>query len=156
MTTPDAGARDLLTTLVRGLAVVHGRVTLSSGTQADYYVDLRRVTLHHQAAPVIGRLMRKLTADWPYQAVGGLTLGADPVAAAMLHAARALGVRIVAEGVEEEAQAIFLRASGCDRMQGYWFARPMPADQMEMALKESHAETPRFFTEEPTRRRARR
>ena len=51
--------------------------------------------------------------------------------ASMLHAARALGIRIVAEGVEEEAQAIFLRAAGCDRMQGYWFARPMPADQMD-------------------------
>ena len=76
--------------------------------------------------------------------------------ASMLHAARALGVRIVAEGVEEEAQAIFLRAAGCDRMQGYWFARPMPADQMEAALKESHAEAPRLFTEEPARRRARR
>ena len=66
--------------------MVHGRVTLSSGAQADYYVDLRRVTLHHEAAPLIGRLIRELTSDWPYQAVGGLTLGADPVAAAMLHA----------------------------------------------------------------------
>ena len=46
--------------------------------------------------------------------------------ASMLHAARALGVRIVAEGVEEEAQAIFLRAAGCERMQGYFFARPAP------------------------------
>jgi diguanylate cyclase (GGDEF)-like protein len=73
----------------------------------------------------------------------------------MLHAARALGVRIVAEGVEEEAQAIFLRASGCDRMQGYWFARPMPADLMEAALKESRTEAPRFFAKEPARRRAR-
>jgi diguanylate cyclase (GGDEF)-like protein len=53
----------------------------------------------------------------------------------MLHAARSLGVRIVAEGVEDEAQAIFLRAAGCDRMQGYWFARPMPADQMEAQLR---------------------
>ncbi len=52
----------------------------------------------------------------------------------MLHAARALGVRIVAEGVEDEAQAIFLRAAGCDRMQGYWFARPMPGDEMEQVL----------------------
>jgi len=55
----------------------------------------------------------------------------------MLHAARALGIRIVAEGVETETQAIFLRAAGCDRMQGYWFARPMPADQMEARLRES-------------------
>ena len=53
----------------------------------------------------------------------------------MLHAARALGVRIVAEGVEEEAQAIILRAAGCDRMQGYFFARPMPADEMEAGLR---------------------
>jgi orotate phosphoribosyltransferase len=78
--------RARLAELVRKLAVVHGRVTLSSGAQADYYVDLRRVTLHHEAAPLIGRLVRELTADWSYRAVGGLTLGADPVAAAILHA----------------------------------------------------------------------
>jgi diguanylate cyclase (GGDEF)-like protein len=72
--------------------------------------------------------------------------------ASMLHAARALGMRVVAEGVEEEAQAIFLRASGCDRMQGYWFARPMPADQMEMTLKESRADSPRRFAAPPRRR----
>ncbi|PZS16946.1 MAG: orotate phosphoribosyltransferase [Pseudonocardiales bacterium] len=75
-----------LAALVRQLAVMHRRVTLSSGAQADYYVDLRRVTLHHEAAPLIGMLVRELTSDWSYQAVGGLTLGADPVAAAVLHA----------------------------------------------------------------------
>ena len=75
-----------LADLVRRLAVVHGRVTLSSGKEADYYVDLRRATLHHRAAPLIGRLIRGLTDDWEYAAVGGLTLGADPVAAAVMHA----------------------------------------------------------------------
>jgi orotate phosphoribosyltransferase len=79
-------ARLRLAALVRQLAVVHGRVTLSSGAQADYYVDLRRATLHHEASPLIGMLVRELTSDWSYQAVGGLTLGADPVAAAVLHA----------------------------------------------------------------------
>ncbi|MFN2478940.1 MAG: orotate phosphoribosyltransferase [Pseudonocardiaceae bacterium] len=79
-------ARVRLAALVRQLAVVHGRVTLSSGAQADYYVDLRRATLHHEAAPLIGMLVRELTSDWSYQAVGGLTLGADPVATAVLHA----------------------------------------------------------------------
>ena len=69
--------------------VVHGRVTLASGAEADYYVDLRRVTLHHRAAPLVGRLLRVLTADWDYAAVGGLTLGADPVADAVLHAVAA-------------------------------------------------------------------
>ena len=86
--TPDA-ERARLAELVRELGVVHGRVTLSSGALADYYVDLRRVTLEHRAAPLIGRLLRALTADWAYTAVGGLTLGADPVATAVLHAAAA-------------------------------------------------------------------
>lgn len=67
-------------------AVVHGKVVLSSGKEADYYVDLRRVTLDHVAAPLVGSVMRELTADWTFDAVGGLTLGADPVATAMLHA----------------------------------------------------------------------
>ena len=81
--------RGRLAALVRDLGVVHGHFTLSSGKEADYYVDLRRVTLDHRAAPLIGRLMRVLTADWTYSAVGGLTLGADPVADAVLHAAAA-------------------------------------------------------------------
>ncbi len=79
--------RRRLAKMVRELGVVRGHFTLSSGKEADYYVDLRRVTLDHRAAPLIGRLMRVLTADWTYSAVGGLTLGADPVADAVLHAA---------------------------------------------------------------------
>ena len=67
-------------------AVVHGTVILSSGQEADYYVDLRRVTLDHEAAPLVGSVMRELTADLSFDAVGGLTLGADPVATAMMHA----------------------------------------------------------------------
>ena len=78
--------RDELLALIKDLAVVHGKVVLSSGKEADYYVDLRRVTLHHRAAPLVGQVMRELTADWDYDAVGGLTLGADPVATAILHA----------------------------------------------------------------------
>ena len=65
---------------------MHGRVTLSSGREADYYIDLRRITLHRIAAPLVGRVLREVTADWAYDAVGGLTLGADPVATAIMHA----------------------------------------------------------------------
>jgi orotate phosphoribosyltransferase len=86
-------------------AVVHGRVTLSSGLEADYYVDLRRITLDATAAPLVGRVMRHLTADVEYDAVGGLTLGADPVAAAMLHAAAADGARLDAFVVRKEGKA---------------------------------------------------
>jgi orotate phosphoribosyltransferase len=78
---------DQLRDLINQLAVVHGRVTLSSGREADYYIDLRRITLHGAAAPLVGRVLRELTADWDYAAVGGLTLGADPVATAVMHAA---------------------------------------------------------------------
>ena len=83
--------RDRLGDLITELAVVRGRVVLSSGVEADWYVDLRRVTLHAEAAPLVGRALLDLTADWSYDAVGGLTLGADPVAAAMLHAGAATG-----------------------------------------------------------------
>lgn len=86
MSAPDV-EREELAALVRELGIVHGRVVLSSGAEAEYYVDLRRVTLEHRAAPLVGRLLRVLTADWAYDAVGGLTLGADPVATAVLHAA---------------------------------------------------------------------
>ena len=86
--------RELLIDAIKDLAVVHGRVTLSSGKTADYYVDLRRVTLDGEAAPLVGRVMRELVADWDFAAVGGLTLGADPVATAMLHAAAAEGGRL--------------------------------------------------------------
>ena len=78
--------RDELLALIKELAVIHGEVTLSSGRKADYYVDLRRVTLHRTAAPLVGRILLDLTSDWSYEAVGGLTLGADPVAGAVLHA----------------------------------------------------------------------
>ena len=83
--------RSALLEQIRSKAVVHGTVTLSSGKEADYYVDLRRITLDAQAAPLVGRVMLELTKDLEYDAVGGLTLGADPVATSMLHAAAARG-----------------------------------------------------------------
>ncbi|MFD0784447.1 orotate phosphoribosyltransferase [Micromonospora azadirachtae] len=85
------GDHDDLRKFITDLAVVHGKVVLSSGIEADWYVDLRRVTLHNQAAPLVGRVMLDLTADWEYDAVGGLTLGADPIAVSMLHASAPTG-----------------------------------------------------------------
>lgn len=79
--------RDELCKFIMDLAVVEQRVVLSSGAEADWYLDLRRVALHHAAAPILGRVMLDLMTDWEFDAVGGLTLGADPVATAILHAA---------------------------------------------------------------------
>jgi len=83
--------RDALLELIRSRAVIHGEVTLSSGRTADYYVDLRRISLDAEAAPLVGRVMLETTAELQFDAVGGLTLGADPVACAMMHAASSQG-----------------------------------------------------------------
>ena len=97
--------RDELLQRIKDDAVVHGRVVLSSGKEADYYVDLRRVTLASNAAPLVGRVMLELTGDLDFDAVGGLTLGADPVATAMLHAAAAAGRKLDAFVVRKEGKA---------------------------------------------------
>ena len=96
--------RERLCELINELAIVKGRVTLASGREADYYVDVRRVTLDGQAAPLVGSVMRELVADWDFDAVGGLTMGADPVAIAMLHAAASAGERLDAFVVRKDAK----------------------------------------------------
>jgi diguanylate cyclase (GGDEF)-like protein len=74
--------------------------------------------------------------------------------ASMMHAARSLGVSVVAEGVEDEAQAIILRAAGCDRMQGYWFAKPMDAASMGAQLRDQRPRPLRTPTSGTVRRLA--
>ena len=96
MTTNDS-QRARLAQLVTSLAVVRGRVTLASGVESDFYVDMRRATLHHEAAPLIGHVMLDMLEETglstdDVDAVGGLTMGADPVATAMLHAAASRGL----------------------------------------------------------------
>jgi len=98
-------AREELIEQIKALAVVRGKVTLASGKEADYYVDLRRVTLDGVAAPLVGAVMADLVADWDFEAAGGLTLGADPVAVAMLHQAAHSGGRLDAFVVRKEAKA---------------------------------------------------
>ncbi|WP_030232960.1 orotate phosphoribosyltransferase [Streptomyces sp. NRRL S-350] len=97
--------RDALLAQIKDKAVVHGKVTLSSGKEADYYVDLRRITLDGEAAPLVGRVMLDATSHLEYDAVGGLTLGADPVAASMLHAAAARGQKLDAFVVRKTGKA---------------------------------------------------
>ncbi|MEY4262972.1 MAG: hypothetical protein RLY88_680 [Actinomycetota bacterium] len=97
-----------LVELVKQLAVVHGRVTLSSGIEADYYVDLRRATLHHEAAPLIGQVMLDMldaAGITDFDSVGGLTMGADPVATAIMHQAAARGRSVDAFVVRKAAKA---------------------------------------------------
>jgi orotate phosphoribosyltransferase len=97
-------------------AVVYGKVILSSGKEADYYVDLRRVTLDSTAAPLVGEVMLELTKDLDYEAVGGLTLGADPVATAMMHVAASKGRKLDSFVVRkaEKAHGLQRRIEGPD------------------------------------------
>ena len=109
-------AKEQLREEIINKAVVHGKVILSSGKEADYYVDLRRVTLDHVAAPLIGEVMLDLTKDWDFDAVGGLTLGADPVATAMMHIAAKQGKKLDAFVVRkaEKAHGLQRRIEGPD------------------------------------------
>ena len=97
--------RDELLRVIKDKAVLHGDFVLSSGQRAAWYIDLRRVLLSGQSAPLAGRVMLAVTADLDYDAVGGLTLGADPVAAAMMHAAAAQGRILDAFVVRKEGKA---------------------------------------------------
>ena len=97
--------RDDLLQMIKDLAVVHGDFVLSSGQRATWYIDLRRILLSGQAAPLAGRVMLDLTAGLGYDAVGGLTLGADPVATAMMHAAAARQQPLDAFVVRKEGKA---------------------------------------------------
>lgn len=87
-------ARARLLELIKELAVVRGKVTLSSGAEADYYIDLRRITLHHEASKLVGQVMLGLIDEAGFgnlEAAGGLTMGADPVGTAVMHAANDSG-----------------------------------------------------------------
>lgn len=108
--------RDELLAGIKARGIVHGDFVLSSGQRASSYVDLRRVTLDGRLAPLAGRVLLNATADLSYEAVGGLTLGADPVAAAMLHAAANRGTPIDAFVVRktEKTHGLQRRIEGPD------------------------------------------
>ncbi|KIC57047.1 MULTISPECIES: orotate phosphoribosyltransferase [Microbacterium] len=94
--------RRALVDLIAAEAVFHGDFTLSSGKKATYYVDMRKLTLDHRAAPAIGRLVLDAVRDLNADAVGGLTLGADPIANAVMHASVAAGTPVDAFVVRKE------------------------------------------------------
>lgn len=96
-------ARQQLIDYIASDAVFHGDFTLTSGAKATYYVDLRKVSLDHRVAPLIGQVMLDLIASVPdVAAVGGLTMGADPIAAAVLHQGAARGLAYDAFVVRKE------------------------------------------------------
>ena len=108
--------RDDLLKVINDKAVVRGDFVLSSGQRTSWYIDLRRVLLSGASAALAGRVMLAVTADLDYDAVGGLTLGADPVAAAMMHAGFVQGKNLDAFVVRksEKAHGLQRRIEGPD------------------------------------------
>ncbi|HEU5223397.1 MAG TPA: orotate phosphoribosyltransferase [Candidatus Lumbricidophila sp.] len=101
--TTATSARDQLIEYISRDAVFHGDFTLTSGKKATYYVDLRKVSLDHRVAPLIGQVMLDLIADIPdVAAVGGLTMGADPIATSIMHQGAARGLAYDAFVVRKE------------------------------------------------------
>jgi orotate phosphoribosyltransferase len=96
-------ARQRLIEYISSDAVFHGDFTLTSGKKSSYYVDLRRVSLDHRVAPLIGQVMVDLIDELDgVVAVGGMTMGADPIAAAVLHQGAAMGKNYDAFVVRKE------------------------------------------------------
>src|ERR1700727_1281240 len=112
----DVNDREELLTGIKAKGIAYGDIELSSGGHATSYVDLRRVTLDGRLGPLVGRVLLNATADLSYDAVGGLTLGADPVAAAMMHAAANRGTPVDAFVVrkEEKTHGLQRRIEGPD------------------------------------------
>jgi orotate phosphoribosyltransferase len=79
-----AQARERLVQQLREHALVIGEVTLTSGAIAQYYVDAKRAILRPPAFAALASLVASYVAEWEGTAVGGLTIGADPVACAAL------------------------------------------------------------------------
>jgi orotate phosphoribosyltransferase len=79
-------AKDRLVDELRNHALVIGTVTLTSGRTAEYYVDAKRAVLLPAGFRALGELVAEKARAWNATAVGGLTMGADPVACAALAA----------------------------------------------------------------------
>jgi orotate phosphoribosyltransferase len=111
-------ARDRLITELRAHALVIGEVVLSSGATAQYYVDAKRATLRPPGFAAMGELVAHYATAWDATAVGGLTMGADPVACSALAAGadvKAFFIRkeTKAHGLQRRVEGPFL--DGSDR-----------------------------------------
>jgi orotate phosphoribosyltransferase len=100
-TTGLSAARDRLVEQLREHALVIGEVTLTSGALADYYVDAKRAILRPEGFAALGALLAAQLAEWGGTAIGGMTMGADPVACAAL----AGGARAKAFFVRKDAKS---------------------------------------------------
>lgn len=96
-----SAARAELVAQLREHALVIGEVTLTSGARAQYYVDAKRAILRPAGFAALAALLASQVTEWDATAVGGMTMGADPVACAAL----AGGAQVKAFFVRKDAKA---------------------------------------------------
>ncbi len=103
----DAETIVRLTGLLRQRSLTRGDFVLASGRRSNFYIDARRTTMSGEGQVLIGTagLTALQARGWRPKSVGGLTLGADPVAYAIAHSARLAGTTLDAFTVRKEAKA---------------------------------------------------
>lgn len=97
--------RDRLLRLLVERSVRIGDFVLASGARSRFYVDCRTTTTHAEGLYLVGRLGLAALPEQHPDAIGGLTMGADPVAYAIAHASWIAGQPIHAFSVRKEAKA---------------------------------------------------
>ncbi len=96
--------RQRLAELIREKALRFGDFTLASGQKSSYYIDGKMVTLDAEGAYCLGRCILAMIDDLPVDAVGGMVIGADPMAGAVIALAGARGKRLSAFMVRKESK----------------------------------------------------
>ncbi|MBL9123070.1 MAG: orotate phosphoribosyltransferase [Planctomycetaceae bacterium] len=76
--------RHALMALVRQRALKFGDFTLASGKKASFYLDMKQITLSSEGARLVGEGILELLGSGPVVAVGGMSIGADPITAAVI------------------------------------------------------------------------
>lgn len=103
MTATDPRHERLVALLARESARI-GRFVLASGRESTLYIDARRTTMHPEGLSLVGPLGLAACAAWGADSVGGLTLGADPIAYAIAYASQLAGTPVRAFTVRKEAK----------------------------------------------------
>ena len=103
-------ARELLQAELRQYALIIGEVTLASGRTSQYLIDAKRAILRPQGFAALAELVADQAAEWDATAVGGMTMGADPIACAAL--AGGAGVKAFFVRKERKAHALGRRIEG--------------------------------------------
>ena len=92
----------------------------------DFGADLASLSMLRRLPLTTMKLDRSLVRDLPFDREGAA------IVRAVIDAAHALGLTVVAEGIETESQLAFLSGSGCDEGQGFLFGRPVPPDRLQL------------------------